>query len=519
MDLFETLALGFSVSLSPMNLLFCFVGVVIGTAVGVLPGLGPTATLSLLLPITFQMTPVAAIIMLSGIYYGAMYGGSITSILVRIPGEAASVVTCIDGHEMARHGRAGPALGMSAFASFFAGIASTIGIAIAAPALSSVAYLVGPVEQTALVTLGLVMVAMISDGSLIRAITAAALGMLVSTVGIDMINASERFTFGLAKLSDGIDIASMAMGLFGISELLMMAERRARDLSPVAGPSKWRELLPTRSDWRRSRAPIVRGTGLGFFLGLLPGAGLVMAPFASYVLERKLSKQRTEFGQGAIEGVAGPEAANNAAAQAGFIPLFSLGIPANAVMAVMLGAMMIKGMAPGPQLAKDHPDLFWGTITSMFIGNLMLVILNVPLLRLFVGLLRIPRHVLAPLIIMFCVIGAFSLSNSVFDVSVMVFFGLLGYLMRKADYDPAPFLIAFVLGSIFESSLRQSLLMGIGSPMIFLRSPMAASILLLTIMVLFWSGWRRWTRQAARPADGDEHAATMRRKRDEKTRR
>ena len=496
MSLFDTLALGFSISLTPANLAWCFIGTVIGTAIGVLPGLGPTATLSLLLPITFQMTPVAAIIMLSGIYYGAMYGGSITSILVRIPGEAASVVTCIDGYEMARRGRAGAALGIAAFSSFIAGIASTLGIAVAAPALSKVAYLVGPVEQTALVMLGLVMVAMISDGPLIRALTAAALGMLLSTVGIDMINASERFTFGLTKLSDGIDIASMAMGLFGISELLIMAERKARATAAVPGLTKLRDLLPNRIDWRRSGGPIARGSGIGFLLGLLPGAGLIMAPFVSYVLERKLSRHRSEFGKGAIEGVAGPEAANNAAAQAGFIPLFSLGIPANAVMAVMLGAMMIKGMAPGPQLVNEHPDLFWGAITSMFIGNTMLVILNVPLVRLFVGLLRIPRHVLSPLIILFCVIGAFSLSNSVFDVRVMVLFGLVGYVMRKADYDPAAFLIAFVLGSIFEASLRQSLLMGIGSPMIFLRSPVAVSILTLIAGLLVWVGWTSWRRQA-----------------------
>lgn len=490
-ELINNLSLGFSVSLTPANLLFCLIGVAIGTAIGVLPGLGPTATLSLLLPITFQMTPVSAIIMLSGIYYGAMYGGSITSILIRIPGEAASVVTCIDGHEMAKRGRAGPALGMSAFASFIAGIVSTIGIAVAAPALSSVAYLIGPVEQTALVTLGLVMVAMISDGSLLRAITSAIVGLLISTVGTDMMNASERFTFGITSLTDGIDIASMAMGLFGISELFLMAEKRASQVNLVNGPSSLRELLPTKQDWQRSSKPIARGTGIGFFLGLLPGAGLIMAPFASYVIERKFSKHREEFGSGAIEGVSGPEAANNAAAQAGFIPLFSLGIPANAVMAVMLGAMMIKGMAPGPQLAAQHPDLFWGTITSMFIGNVMLVILNVPLLRLFVGLLKIPRYTLSPLIIVFCFIGAYSLSNNIADVVLMVFFGVLGYLMRKADYDPSPFLIGFVLGSIFESSLRQSLLIGIGSPLIFFKSPIAATILIITTCIICWAGWQR----------------------------
>jgi len=491
MEALDALALGFGVSLTPQNLLFCLIGTIVGTAIGVLPGLGPTATISLLLPITYSMPPVSAIIMLAGIYYGAMYGGSITSVLVRIPGEAASVVTCIDGYEMARRGRAGAALGIAALGSFVAGIVSTLGIALFAPALATVAYTIGPVEQTALVTLGLVMVAMITDGSVLRALTAAALGLLLSTVGMDLINATERFTFGASRLTDGIDIACMAMGLFGIAELLLMAERDASRQVPAATPSGLRDLLPNEEELRRSAAPIARGTGLGFVLGLLPGAGLIMAPFASYVIERRLSPHRAQFGHGAVEGVAGPEAANNAAAQAGFIPLFSLGIPANAVMGVMLGALMIKGMAPGPQLAATQPQLFWGAVTSMFVGNLMLLVLNVPLVSVFVQLLRIPRYVLSPLIVLFCVAGAYSVGNSGFNVMVMVTFGFVGYALRKADYDPAPFLIAFVLGSIFENSLRQSLLIGQGNPLVFLRSPIAAAVFALTAVVLLWPLIRR----------------------------
>jgi len=496
LDFIHSLSLGFSVSLTPENLFFCLIGTVVGTAIGVLPGLGPTATISLLLPITFRMEPVSAIIMLAGIYYGAMYGGSITSILIKIPGEAASVITCIDGYEMARRGRAGAALGISAFGSFIAGILSTLGIALIGPPLASVAYIFGPVEQAALVVLGLTMVAMVSSGPVLNAFISVMLGLLASAVGTDLITGVPRFTLGISEFSDGINIAAMAMGLFGVSELLVLAEAKLSAQSFVAQPRGLRELLPNREDWKRSAMPIARGSGIGFFLGLLPGAGLILAPFASYVIEKRLSRRADEFGQGAIEGVAGPESANNAAAQSGFVPLFSLGIPANAVMGVMLGALMIKGVVPGPQLATTNPSLFWGTITSMFIGNLMLIVLNIPLVGVFVQLLRIPQYALSPLIILFCVVGAYSLDNSTFGVGLMVAFGVIGYLMRKAQYDPAPFLIAFVLGQIFETSFRQGLLMGQGHLTIFVERPISAVLLFVSAIVLAAPLVRRLVRQA-----------------------
>jgi len=480
----DALLLGFSVSLSWENLYVCLIGVTLGTAVGVLPGLGPTATISLLLPITFHMQPVSALIMLAGIFYGAMYGGSITSILMKVPGEAASIVTCIDGHEMARRGRAGAALGMSAFASFIAGIVSTIGIAVVGPAAAQLAYEFGPVERAALVALGLIMVTMISTGSRLNGLAMVAAGLLLSTVGADFVTGLDRFTFGRGELSDGFNIALLAMGMFGLSELLMLASKPADQGGLLPQPRRLAEMLPDRTDWRRSAAPIGRGSLLGFLLGLLPGGGALLASFASYVVEKRMTRRPQEFGKGAIEGVAGPEAANNAAAQGAFIPMLSLGLPANAIMGMMLGALMIQGITPGPKLMTENPGLFWGTITSLFIGNGMLVILNVPLLWLFVLLLRIPQRILSPLIMLFCIIGAFSLSNSGFDVILVVLFGLAGYALRRAGYDPAPLVIAFVLGSIFEKAVRQSLLMGYGSPMIFLERPISAVLIAATALML-----------------------------------
>lgn len=484
MEIVAGIAQGLSTSLAPAVLLYCLLGVMIGTAVGVLPGLGPVATISLLLPITYRLDPVASIIMLSGIYYGAMYGGSITAILVKIPGEAASIVTCIDGHEMARRGRAGPALGIAAFGSFIAGIVATCGVLVFGPPLARMALKFGPAEYTALVTLGLVLVAHVSGGSLLRSMALAGMGLWFSTVGLDPIAGSERYTFGQHYLQDGFDIAIMAMGLFGVAEVLAISERAVRASSLLAQPRGVRELLPSKADWRSSAAPIARGSLLGFFLGLLPGGGALIASFASYVTEKRLSRHPETFGTGNIAGVAGPESANNAAAQASFVPLLSLGIPSNVVMGVIMGALMIHGVVPGPMLMINQPALFWGVIVSMFVGNLMLIVLNVPLLPVFVSLLRIPQRVLSPLILVFCVVGAYSLNNNTFDVVLLAVFGVIGYLMRKVRLDPAPFMLAFVLGGLFERSLRQALLIGGGSPMIFIQKPISAVLFAAVVVLL-----------------------------------
>ncbi|WP_372624284.1 tripartite tricarboxylate transporter permease [Falsiroseomonas sp.] len=481
---------GFGIALSFGNLLWCLLGVALGTAVGVLPGLGPTATISLLLPITFRLDATSSLIMLSGIYYGAMYGGSITSILVKIPGEASSIVTCIDGHEMARRGRAGPALGISAFGSFIAGVVATLGVALAGPAVADVALAFGPAEYTALVVLGLVLVTQIGEGPRIRALLMAALGLWGSTVGLDPIEGTTRFTFGVLELQDGLDIAVLAMGLFGVAEVLTLAAAKEGSTQMVDSPRGLRALLPDRADWRASSGPIARGSVLGFALGLLPGGGALISSFASYVMERRLAKDPSRFGQGAIEGVAGPETANNAAAQASFVPLLSLGIPSNVVMGVMIGALMIQGIAPGPMLATERPELFWGVIASMLIGNLMLLVLNVPLLPVFVALLRVPQRILAPLILLFCVVGAYSLQNSAFDVMMVAIFGVVGFLLRLVRLDPAPFMLAFVLGELLEKSIRQSLLIGLGSPMILVEKPISAALFALAALVLCWPALR-----------------------------
>ena len=481
MDVLSHLALGFGVVLTPVNLLVALAGCIVGTAVGVLPGLGPTATISLLLPISVYLDRTSSIILMSGVYYGAMYGGSITSILIKIPGEAASVITCLDGYQMARRGRAGAALGISAFGSFFAGIAATIGIAWLGPAIAGVALRFGPVEKAALLVLGFVLILGIGDGSRMKALAMVGLGLLLGTVGVDLVSGEERFVFGVPPLRDGFGIAVVAMGLFGISEVLLMVEGGGAET--VHYRQRLRDLLPNREEARASVGPVMRGSALGFFLGLLPGGGAMIASFASYMLERKLSRHPERFGKGAVEGVAGPEAANNAGAQASFIPLLCLGIPANAVIGVIMGGLLMAGVTPGPQLITEHPDLFWGVIASMFVGNLMLVVLNVPLVGLFVALLRVPASIMAVLIVAFCVIGAYSLNNSMFDVGAMIGFGLAGYGLRKAGYDVVPLLLAFVLGGMFEQNLRQGLIVGYGDPRIFLTSPISAAFLSLAALV------------------------------------
>jgi putative tricarboxylic transport membrane protein len=486
MEAIAGLGQGFAVALTAANLAWCLLGVALGTAVGVLPGLGPVATISLLLPITFRLDATSSLIMLSGIYYGAMYGGSITSILVKIPGEASSIVTCIDGHEMARRGRAGAALGISAFGSFIAGVVATLGVALAGPPLAGVALAFGPAEYTALVVLGLVLVTQIGEGPRIRALLMAALGLFASTIGLDPISGTPRFTFGIVELQDGLDIAVLAMGLFGVAEVLTLAAARGGAAQLVASPRGLRSLLPNAADWRASAGPIGRGSLLGFLLGLLPGGGALISSFAAYVMERRLAKDPSRFGQGAIEGVAGPESANNAAAQASFVPLLSLGIPSNVVMGVMIGALMIQGIAPGPMLAAQRPDLFWGVIASMLVGNVMLLALNIPLLPAFVALLRVPQRILAPLILLFCVVGAYSLQNSAFDVVMVGIFGVIGFLLRLVKLDAAPFMLAFVLGELLEKSIRQALLIGIGSPWILVQKPISAALLALAALVLAW---------------------------------
>jgi putative tricarboxylic transport membrane protein len=496
MDAMVDLMGGLGVALEPTNLAVAFLGAVLGTAIGILPGLGPTATISLLLPVSIMLEPTAAVILLAGIYYGSLYGGSTASILLRVPGEAASVVSCFDGYPMARSGRAGVALGITAFASFIAGIVATFVIALVGPAFASTALAFGPVEKTALVVFGLTLAANIGEGPRIRAWAMVALGLLLSSVGVDLVSGEERYTFSIPYLRDGFHVAVLAMGMFGVSEVLILAERQ-RDFTPaLSARYRLRDLLPDAKDWKDSAMPMTRGTALGFFLGLLPGGGALIASFASYVMEKRLSRSPERFGKGAIEGLAGPESANNAAAQASFIPLLCLGIPANAVIGVIMGGLLMQGVVPGPRLIIDHPELFWGVIASMLIGNAMLIILNVPLIRVFVLLLRIPPAMMAPSILIFCVIGAFSINNSLFDVGVVTICGFLAYGLRKSGFDLAPLLLAFLLGSLLEENLRQGLILGFGSPVLFVTSPISLAFLVIAALTLVLPLMRqmRWRR-------------------------
>jgi putative tricarboxylic transport membrane protein len=481
-EIFHGVLYGFQIALQPINLLYCFVGVFIGTLVGVLPGLGPAAAIALLLPSTFAAPPVSAIIMLAGIYYGAMYGGSTTSILVNIPGEAASVVTCLDGYAMARQGRAGAALGISAFGSFIAGTLSVMALTFLAPFLATVALSFGPPEYFCLMVLGLTVLTYFARESMVKALMMAAAGLLCGSVGQDVISGRFRFTFGIRTLEDGLGLVPVIMGLFGISEVLLNLEQGDERTGMFATPAKG--LLPTREDWRLSTMPILRGSGLGFFLGILPGAGAIIASFVSYAVEKKVSRYPERFGTGVIEGVAGPEAANNAAAGGAFIPLLTLGIPANAVMAILLGALMIHGLQPGPLLVKQAPDVFWGIITSMYIGNAMLLVLNLPLIPMWARLLRVPYAILFPFILLFCLIGSYSVSNNVGDGIVMWAFGIVGYLMKKFDYEGAPLILAMVIGPMMEEALRQSLILSAGSFAIFVSRPIAAGFMVAAALLL-----------------------------------
>jgi putative tricarboxylic transport membrane protein len=469
--MWESALHGLLVALTPGNMLLCFIGALVGTLVGVLPGIGPMGAMAILIPVTFKLDPVGSVIMLAGIYYGAQYGGSLTSILLNIPGEASSVATCIDGHQMARQGRAGAALGISVFSSLVAGVLATIGIILVAQPLATLAIDFGPPEYFALVCVGLALVVFLAQKSIEKAIISGLLGMLISWIGMDNVTGLSRFTFGINELNDGVGIVVVSMGIFGIAEVLINIESKVkRELLSA----KLSNLLPTREDWRASFAAMLRGSGVGFLLGILPGGGAIISSFAAYGLEKRLSRHPERFGKGEIAGVAAPEAANNAAAQGGFIPLLSLGIPPNAPIALVFAALIIHGVQPGPLLVRDHPEMFWGVIASMLIGNVWLVLLNLPLIPLWVQVLRIPRGILFPLILIFCIIGSYSLSSSTLDLMWLAVFGVVGYLMRKLEFEPAPFILAFILGPLLENALRQSLVISQGSFAIFVTRPISA---------------------------------------------
>jgi putative tricarboxylic transport membrane protein len=496
---------GFAVVLEPTNLLYCLVGVVIGMLIGVLPGLGPAATIAILLPITFGLEPVTAIIMLAGIFYGAQYGGTITSVLLRLPGEASSVVTVFDGHALARQGRAGTALGIAAIGSFVGGTLAIIALTFVAPLVADFALDFGPPEYTALALLGILLVATISSGGRLRALTAAAIGLLLATVGRDDFTSAERFTLGNLNLADGLDFVPIAMGLFGLGEILYNLEERHRK---VQAPATVANVWPSRADLRQSSGAIGRGSVLGFFLGILPGGGAVLASLAAYALEKRRSKHPDRFGKGAIEGVAAPETANNAAATSSFIPLLSLGIPANATMAVIFGALLIQGVTPGPQLITENPELFWGVVNSMYIGNILLLIMSIPLVGLFVRILRVRATILAPITVLITLVGAYTVNNSVFDIGLVIAFGVIGYLMKKLGFDPGPMVLAFVLGSLLETSLRRSLLLFDGDPTGFFTRPISgvllAALIAVALLPLAQPLLRRRTPLAAEKDRGDE---------------
>ncbi|HEV7275930.1 MAG TPA: tripartite tricarboxylate transporter permease [Devosiaceae bacterium] len=481
LELFNNLAVGFNAALSPENFMFCFVGAVIGTFIGVLPGLGPTATVAMLLPVTYYLSPTASLIMLAGIYYGSQYGGSTTAILMNLPGEVSSSVTAIDGYQMARKGEAGKALAIAAIGSFLAGTFATFLIAIVALPLASVALQFGSTQYFALILFGLVTSTALAHGSAIKAVAMIVAGMLFGMVGTDVDTGAFRFTLGLIELSDGLSTVAVALGIFGIVEILKNLENMP---DSAAGTAKITTLMPTRADLRQAAGPIARGSVLGSLLGVLPGGGSILSAFSSYTLEKRISKHPERFGKGAIEGVAGPEAANNAGAQTSFIPLLTLGIPSHPLMALMIGALMIQGITPGPNVVTEQPQLFWGVIASMWIGNAMLVILNLPLVGLWVSMLKIPYRYLLPAIVAFSTIGVFTVSNSGFDVYVLAFFGVLGYTFHKFGCEPAPFLMGFVLGGLLEEHLRRAMVFSRGDPTVFLTDPISGSLLFVAVVVL-----------------------------------
>ena len=492
MHALDGILLGLQIALQPINLTYCFAGVFLGTLIGVLPGIGPATAIALLLPVTFGIPAATGIILLAGIYYGSMYGGSTTSILVNIPGEAASIVTCVDGHQMARRGRAGPALGIAAIGSFLAGTFALIVLTVISAPLARAALAFGAAEYFSLMVLGLALIGCLSSGSVAKAVLTTAIGIVLGLMGVDTMSGVPRFTFDRPEFIEGMDVITLIVGLFGVSEVLLNIEQAA---TRSIIEDRIQRMLPSREEWRQSRGPIARGSVLGFLLGLLPGGGAVIASFASYAMEKRLSATPERFGNGAIEGVAGPEAANNAAASAAFIPLLTLGIPPNVILGILLGALMIHGVAPGPMMMINNPDLFWGVVASMYIGNAMLLILNLPLIGIWVRLLRIPYGILFPLILIFCIIGVYGTTSSVFHLYLMVAFGVLGYLLRKTDHDLAPLVLGFVLGPLLETHLRRGLIASDGDWSFFVTRPISAFCLALTLVLLVSSAVpmvKRW---------------------------
>ncbi len=484
LETFNNLMLGFSVVLTPSILVYAFAGCIIGTLVGMMPGLGPLAGISLLLPATFGLNPIIAIVLLSGVYYGAMYGGSTTSILMRIPGEAASVMTCIDGYAMTQNGRAGPALAIAAIGSFFAGTVGVVGLMLLAPTLAEFALRFGPPEYTALLMMGLFILAYMSGGSMLKTLAMAGLGLIIGMIGIDIMSGYTRFSFGLVELGDGVGIVPVAVGLFGISEILLTA---GQGEMPKVQKPRLRDLIPSREEFRLSVGPIGRGSLLGFLIGIIPGSAHIISSFVSYGIERRMSKHPERFGKGAIEGVAGPESANNAAATGAFVPMLALGIPTSPVTAVMIAAIMVHGISPGPMLIQEQPELFWGFVASMYVGNVVLLILNLPMVGIFVNLLRIPYGYLYPCVLAFCILGTYSVSNSMIDVWIMLAMGGVGYVLRKFDFDLAPVALGLVLAPMLELSLRQSLAMSAGDYGIFLERPIASTMFGLGALLFLFS--------------------------------
>ncbi len=472
---------GFIIAAQPMNLVYCLIGCLVGTLIGVLPGIGPVATVAMLLPITFYVPPVSALIMLAGIYYGAQYGGSTTAILVNLPGENSSIVTCLDGYQLARQGRAGPALAVAALGSLFAGLFATFFIALFAPPLAEFALLFGPAEYFSLMVLGLISAIVLAQGSILKALGMIILGLLLASVGTDVESGALRMTFGVPELSDGIGFVPIAMGLFGMGEIIKNLESPEHQ---TVLEGKVTNLWPSLDDFRKCWPAVLRGTFIGSFLGLLPGGGAMLASFAAYTVEKRVAKDPSRFGRGAIEGVAAPESANNAGAQTSFIPLLTLGIPSNAVIALMAGAMMIQGVQPGPQVMTKNPDIFWGLIASMLIGNAMLVIINLPLIQIWVQLLKVPYRLFYPMILVFMCIGVYTLNNSVFECMLLVLFGFVGYMFIKWKCEPAPLLLAFVLGPLIEENLRRAMQISYGDPMIFFNRPISLTLLILAVALL-----------------------------------
>jgi putative tricarboxylic transport membrane protein len=504
MDIVSGLLSGFQSILHPDVLFYCFAGVFIGTLVGVLPGIGPVGAMSILLPSTFGLSPAASVIMLAGIYYGAMYGGSTTSILVNIPGEAASVVTCLDGYQMARQGRAGPALGISALGSFIGGTFAVVALMFLVFPLADTALRFGPPEFFAVMCLAMTLLTYLTSGSVVNAVLMVLVGLILGSVGMDPISGIPRFYFGSSTLLDGIGLVPVVMGLFGISEVLTNIDNpEERSILKT----KIKNLLPTLQDWKSSIGPIWRGSVMGFLLGILPGGGAVMSTFLSYTTEKRLSRRPDEFGKGAIEGVAGPETANNAAAGGAFVPMLALGIPPNPIMALLLGALIIHGITPGPLLLSQHPEVFWGVIASMYMGNVMLLFLNLPLVGLWVKILKMPYRMLMPLILLCCLIGSYATNNNSVDVVIMIVFGVVGYVLRKAGYELAPLALALVLGPMMETNFRNSLIMSDGSLTIFLTRPISVTVLIISVLLFLSTGFSTYRKAKARvieEAGGEE---------------